>query len=63
MLSRLESDCKYFLGNGNRHEGHLWANSVAGQIEEMKSIWNSLIEKPEWLTMEQIQEYEAQMIG
>lgn len=61
LLSRLESDCKYFLGNGNRCERHLWAESVDDQISEMKAIWNNLEVKPEWLTMEQIEEYEAKM--
>lgn len=61
LLSRLVSDCKYFLGCGNRSENSLWAGSVVEQIAEMKKLWNSVAEKPEWLTMEQIQEYEAQM--
>ena len=36
LLSRLESDCKYFLGNGNRNERHLWAGSVEKQIAKMR---------------------------
>lgn len=62
MLGRLESDCKYFLGNGNGYEKHLWASSVIEQISAMKEIYNKLDVKPEWLTMEQINEYEKQMI-
>lgn len=63
MLSRLQSDCEYFLNHGGRSEKNLWALSVDAQIEEMKNLWNSLPEdgKPEWLTMEQIEEYEKQM--
>ena len=61
LLGRLESDCKYFLGNGGRCERHLWAESVEGQIEKMKELWNGFEVKPEWLTMEQIEAYEAQM--
>lgn len=63
MLSRLQSDCDYFLGHGNRHTGALWAGDVAGQIAEMRKLWNSLPSdgKPEWLTWEQIDAYEAQM--
>lgn len=60
MLSRLESDCKYFLGNG--YEKNLWALSITEQISAMKEIYNKLDEKPEWLTMEQINEYENKMI-
>lgn len=63
LLSRLESDCKYFLGNGNRYEKGLWAGSVEGQIAKMKELWNLLPEKPEWLTLEQIEEYEKQMMN
>jgi len=62
MLGRLESDCKYFLGNGNGYEKHLWALSVTEQISAMKEIYNKLDEKPEWLTMEQIDDYENKMI-
>ena len=42
MLSRLESDCKYFLGNGNGYEKHLWASNVDNQIsaKEMKAKLN-----------------------
>lgn len=61
LLDRLKTDCEYFLGNGNRNEKHLWAGSVDAQIKEMKKIWNSLKEKPEWLTMEDINNYEKLM--
>lgn len=61
MLGRLKADCDYYLGYGNRYEGHLWAGSVEEQISEMKDRWNKLEEKPEWLTMEMIDEYERRM--
>lgn len=61
MLSRLESDCKYFLGNGGGAEKNLWALSVDNQISAMKEIYNKLIEKPEWLSLEQINNYEKEM--
>jgi len=56
-------DCEYFLGNGNRHEKFLWAGSVAEQIKTMKELYNGLKVKPEWLTMEQINDYEKRMEG
>ena len=64
MLGRLQSDCEYFLGNGNGYEGHLWAHTVEAQIKEMRDRWNAFEddEKPEWLTMEQINEYEKLML-
>lgn len=61
MLSRLKSDNDYFLGYGNRHEKHLWADNVKDHIAEMKRLWNSLEIKPEWLSMEDILNYEKQM--
>lgn len=61
LLNRMQMDCEYFLGCGCRSAKVLWAGDVDKQIEYMKAIWNSLDEKPEWLTMEQIVELEKQM--
>lgn len=63
MLSRYKMDCNYFLGYGNCYEGHLYYGSVTKQIEEMKKLYDSFSDedKPEWLTMEQIEDYEKQM--
>lgn len=63
MLSRLQMDCNYYLGNGTRYVGHLWAGTVEKHIEEMKKGWNSFAEdeKPEWLTWENILNYEKEM--
>lgn len=57
LLSRLQSDCKYFLGYGGRSERVLWAGSVEEQISEMKKLWNELEVKPEWLTLSDIDNY------
>lgn len=61
LLDRCVSDCKYFLGNGNRCEKHLYGKSVKVHIAIMKDIYYKLPQKPEWLTMEEINEYEKQM--
>lgn len=63
MLSRLKSDCDYFLGYGNRYEKHLYYKNVMEHIEEMKKLYNSLPdnEKPEWLTWDDILNYEKLM--
>lgn len=63
MLSRLQSDCNYYLGNGGRSKNALWAEDEKGQIEVMKELWNSFADddKPEWLTWEDILNYEIQM--
>ena len=65
LLSRMKMDCEFFLGFGNRMEKCLWAGNVAFQIECMKTIWDSFPAdgKPEWLTVEQIENYERRMAG
>lgn len=64
MLSRLQMDCNYFLGNGNGYEGHLYYKSVEVHCDEMEKLWNSFAaeDKPEWLTMEQIKENRKKML-
>lgn len=65
MLSRMQSDNEYFLGNGNRNERHLWAKNPEEHIGIMKELYNSLPEneRPDWLSMKDIENYEKQMIG
>lgn len=64
MLSRLKADCDYYLGNGNRKKKHLWAEDEEKQITEMKKLYNSFkeSEKPEWLSYEEILDYEKKML-
>jgi hypothetical protein len=64
MLARLQSDCEYYLGNGNKFARHLWGKNEDEQIKEMKRIYNGFTKdkKPKWLTMAQILEYEKQML-
>ena len=63
MLGRLKSDCDYFLGHGNRYEGHLWAKNVDEQIKEMERIYNELSVKPKGLTLEEIENYKYKMLN
>lgn len=64
LLDRMKTDCNYYLGNGNRLKKYLWAEDEKEHIEDMKALWNSFPEneKPEWLTLEQIEDYERKMI-
>lgn len=62
LLGRLQMDCEYYLGHGNRAAKHLWADNEAEQIAKMKEIFEALPEKPEWITLEKIAEYEAAMV-
>lgn len=59
MLGRLVSDCDYYLMTGC--EKHLWSGKVEEQIEKMREIYNTLQEKPEWLTLGKIDWYEKAM--
>jgi hypothetical protein len=61
MLSRLQSDCLYFLGWGKFHKSILRDDSINVHITEMKRLLNSLPIKPEWLTLEDIINYESIM--
>lgn len=65
MLSRMKSDCDYYLGYGNRNERHLWANSVEKQLDYMQKIYDSFPDdmKPEWLTQEDINRYREKMLN
>lgn len=63
LLSRLKSDCDYYLRNP--HEKHLWAGNVEDQIDKMRELYNSFAdsEKPEWISLDDIQNYEDIMIS
>lgn len=63
LLSRMKMDCDYYLGYGNRSKRCLWADNEAEQIETMKELWSSFPDdgKPEWLTWDDILDYEEKM--
>lgn len=65
MLSRMQSDCKYYLGHGGRNPKNLWAGNVQDQIAYMKMLWDSFPEdgKPEWLDLKQIDAYAVNMLS
>jgi len=65
LLSRMKSDCEYYLGNGNRHPKHLWAENEAEHIEIMRLLHQSFPEdrKPEWLSEADINNYEKAMVS
>lgn len=62
LLARLQQDCEYYLGFGARHKKHLWAQDEAEQIQKMKELYAALPEKPEWITLADIEKYEAEMV-
>lgn len=65
MLGRLEADCLYYLGNGERFAGHLWAGNEREQIKLMRMIYRHLCEigaAPEWMSEQQINDFAEQML-
>jgi len=65
LLDRMKSDCLYYLGNGNRNNIHLWCvGNEEKHIDYMKELWNSFPtdKKPEWLTYNDITNFERQML-
>ena len=63
LLARLQQDCDYYLGHGNRSKKHLWAGGEAEQIAKMKELYSGLKEKPEWISLDDIDTYEARMLN
>ena len=63
LLDRLRTDCDYYLGNGNKNKKYLWAGDEKKQLEKMKELYNSFSDdnKPEWITLEEIEKYEKEM--
>lgn len=63
MLARLQHDCEFYIRYGCQSVLVLYTHDPKEQIEYMKKIWQSLPAdgKPEWLTWEQILEYEKVM--
>lgn len=70
LLSRIKQDRDHYLGAENRQWkrhflGPLSINSEAEQIAYMVALWNSFDEdrKPEWLTADDILDYEKRMLS
>lgn len=63
LLGRMVQDCKYYLGNGNRLNKYLWADNPKEHIEIMKMIYRSFTDdqKPEWVAMKDIENFERKM--
>lgn len=60
FLGRLKEDCEYYLGCGARQ--NIYYHNEEKMIVAMTEVCESLVEKPEWLTMEEIAAYEEEML-
>ena len=64
MLSRLQSDCKYVLGAAEGNTRHLWVkNDIKTHCALMRELYNSLPKKPDWVSLEDIDNYEKEMLN
>lgn len=63
LLGRLASDCEYYLGWGGGAVEALYYHDERSHIEEMKKLYEKLPVKPEWLTLEQLKEYEKLLLN
>lgn len=61
LIDRMRLDCDYYLEGGNRHNKYLWANDEKEQIEIMFLLYHSVKSKPEWLSIEGIEDYAKEM--
>lgn len=59
LLSRLKSDCDYVLNYGGVR--NLWGKTIDGHVGAMRFYWNFLKDKPDWLTLADIDDYEMRL--
>ena len=64
LLSRMQSDCEYYLNYGNRNPKRLLAGDEQRQIEYMILLHDSFKEdeKPQWLSLDEILDYQKRML-
>lgn len=64
FLGRLQTDCNYFLGYGNRKESVLWFGNAKNHITFMFYLWSCFPAdcKPEWLTFGDLMYYEKEIL-
>lgn len=70
LLERLKSDCDYYLGacvdfgmDMTAAQKNLWAGNIEAQVSKMRELYDKLPEKPDWLTMQDIDRYEHDMLA
>lgn len=64
MLSRLQSDCKYVLGAAKGDTRHLWVkDDIKTHCALMRELYKSLPEEPDWVSLEDIDNYEKEMLN
>ena len=64
LLDRMRMNCDYYLGYG-RKAASILGGDPQGHIKEMKELWEKFPEdgKPQWLTWEDILDYEKKILS
>jgi len=62
LLGRMKSDCDYYLGCGQRDASVLWVKDVKGHLLTMRQFYESLENKPDFLSEVVLKEYERKML-
>ncbi len=64
LLDRLRSDCEYFFGNGHRNVKYLWGQDPHTHVSLMRKLYSSfdITERPEWIDLNLISEYENRFL-
>lgn len=64
MLGRLQSDCKYVLGAAKGDTRYLWVkDDIKTHCALMRELYKSLPEEPDWVSLEDIDNYEKEMLN
>lgn len=61
FLDLCRSECEDFIASGNSKIECLWNQNVDEHIALMRELYRELPEKPKWLTLEDINDYEKEM--
>ena len=59
MLAKLQMDCLYCISTGSKR--HLHYDSVSEHIKAMKKLYRKVPYRPEWLNMNNINQYELEL--
>lgn len=62
LLSRMRSDCDYYLSMTHSAR-NLWAGNEEAQIKDVISLYLSLAKKPKWFTVKELDAYSVKMTG
>lgn len=57
LLGRYQMDLKYFWGNGNQYEKHLYFGNYQKHVRECIELWKKLPIKPEWFRANELITY------